>query len=285
MRFPDFSEFVYPKYRFEDIFNFSTGKNIKQSEAAPEFETPCVRYGELYHMYKEVVHEVVNRTNLNRNDLLFSKGDEILLPSAGEDPLDIGSASALTIPNVAIGRTINILRPKIESLYSQIFVSYYINQKLKKKISSLAKGVSISNVYNSDLKKLSITLPPLPEQYRIAEFLSLLAERIQAQSKIIEECKLLRNYLNSFYFDSEEERKSVFIGDCIRQISKRNRNGENYTVFSVNNKYGFIKQAEQFEDRVIASDNTENYKVISKNVFAYNPARIKRRLYSKNERN
>src|SRR5690606_10552991 len=53
-----------------------------------------------------------------------------------------------------------------------------------------------------------------------------------------------------------------------------NRNGENYTVFSVSNKYGFIKQAEQFEDRVIASDNTEDYKVISKNVFAYNPARI-----------
>ena len=156
LRFPEFTSIEKSnnlnKYCFEDIFVFSTGKNIKQSEASPEFQTPCVRYGELYHMYSEVIHETINRTNLDSTELLFSKGDEILLPSAGEDPLDIGSASALTLANVAIGRTINILKPKNQFLYSQVFTSYYINQRLKKKISSLAKGVSISNVYNSDLK-------------------------------------------------------------------------------------------------------------------------------------
>ena len=183
LRFPDYSteeeRNYYKKYHFEDIFLFSTGKNIKHSEASPKFETPCVRYGELYHMYSEVIHEIINRTNLDRSELIFSNGDEILLPSAGEDPLDIGSASALTLKNVAIGRTINILRPKFELLYSQIFVSYYINQRLKRKISSLAKGVSISNVYNSDLKKLEITLPSYNEQQKIASFLTSIDKRIQ----------------------------------------------------------------------------------------------------------
>ena len=183
LRFPEFRSDEqrnnFNKYCFEDIFTFSTGKNIKQSEASSEFQIPCVRYGELYHMYNEVIYEAINRTNLNRTELLFSRGDEILLPSAGEDPLDIGSASALTIENVAIGRTINILRPKTHSLYSQIFVSYYINQRLKRKISSLAKGVSISNVYNSDLKKLHIILPNLIEQQKIAFFLTAVDQRIQ----------------------------------------------------------------------------------------------------------
>jgi len=114
LRFPEFSELEssYKKHYFKDIFIFSTGKNIKQNEASPEFETPCVRYGELYHMYSEVISEVVNKTNLAKSELLFSDGDEILLPSAGEDPLDIGSASALTVANVAIGRTINVLKPQ-----------------------------------------------------------------------------------------------------------------------------------------------------------------------------
>lgn len=183
LRFPEFenghSTHEYKKYSFADIFNFSTGKNIKQSEASPEFETPCVRYGELYHMYSEVISEIVNRTNLDRTELLFSDGDEILLPSAGEDPLDIGSSSALTLKGVAIGRTINILKPKLKSLYSQVFVSYYINQRLKRKISSLAKGVSISNVYNSDLRTLQINLPTLPEQQKIAEFLTAVDKRIR----------------------------------------------------------------------------------------------------------
>ena len=183
LRFPEYSKEngnnSINKFRFDDLFNFSTGKNIKQKEASPEFETPCVRYGELYHMYGEVIYKVINRTNLNKDELVFSEGNEILLPSAGEDPLDIGSASALTVKDVAIGRTINVLKPKLDSKYSQIFVSYYINQKLKRKISSLAKGVSISNVYNSDLKKLEIKLPSLKEQQKIASFLTAIDKRIK----------------------------------------------------------------------------------------------------------
>jgi type I restriction enzyme S subunit len=166
------------KYFFEDVFVFSMGKNIKQNEASPEFEIPCVRYGELYHMYNEVITEVINRTNLVKSELKFSFGDEILLPSAGEDPLDIGSASALTLKDIAIGRTINVLRPRSANIYDQRFAAYYINQKSRKQIAALAKGVSISNVYNSDLKGLEIILPSLPEQQKIASFLSAVDERL-----------------------------------------------------------------------------------------------------------
>lgn len=180
LRFPEYNEQgEYNKHLFNDIFSFSTGKNIKQSEASPEFETPCIRYGELYHMYNEVVTEIINRTNLDKSELLFSKGDEILLPSAGEDPLDIGSASALTVPNVAIGRTINILRPAKENTYCHKYVSYHINQKLRKKISTLAKGVSISNVYNSDLKQLKLNLPSLNEQQKVTSFLTAVDAKIE----------------------------------------------------------------------------------------------------------
>jgi type I restriction enzyme S subunit len=206
LRFPEFhadENSSYRKHFFKDIFLFSTGKNIKQNEASPEFEIPCVRYGELYHMYNEVINEVINKTNLDKSELLFSQGDEILLPSAGEDPLDIGSASALTIENVAIGRTINILKPLTANLYSHIYVAYYINQKLRKKISTLAKGSSISNVYNSDLKTLEIILPNLNEQQKIASFISLADERIQTQSKIIEELKVLKSTISKKIFSQQ----------------------------------------------------------------------------------
>ena len=38
--------------------------------------------------------------------------------------------------------------------------------------------------------------------------------------------------------------------------------------------FGFIAQNEQFEDRNVASNNTSNYYVIEKGVFAYNPSRL-----------
>ena len=58
------------------------------------------------------------------------------------------------------------------------------------------------------------------------------------------------------------------------QVSKRNHNNNDYSVLSVNNRLGFIEQSEQFEDRSVASDDTSNYKVVSRDDFAYNPARI-----------
>lgn len=209
---------------FDELFLFSTGKNIKQDEASPYFKTPCVRYGELYHLYGEVISDVINKTNIPHSNLIFSEGNEILLPSAGEDPLDIGSASALTIKDVAIGRTINVLRPKSVNLYDQIFVTYYINARLRVAISKLAKGNSISNVYNSDLKKLNINLPGYLEQKKIAKFLSTVDQRIVTSEKRV---VLLQQYKKSIKqkiliqkdrpkgerVDSYREWKELSIGD------------------------------------------------------------------------
>ena len=64
------------------------------------------------------------------------------------------------------------------------------------------------------------------------------------------------------------------IGQCLTQVSKRNKDAKIDRVLSVSNKYGFINQDEQFEDREVASADTSNYKVVHKGDFAYNPARI-----------
>jgi type I restriction enzyme S subunit len=64
------------------------------------------------------------------------------------------------------------------------------------------------------------------------------------------------------------------IGDFIEQISKRNKDNTIQNVLSVSNRQGFIRQTEQFEDRSVASDDTSNYKIVGRNDFAFNPARI-----------
>lgn len=64
------------------------------------------------------------------------------------------------------------------------------------------------------------------------------------------------------------------IGNFIEQISTRNKDNAVQNVLSVSNRQGFIKQSEQYEDRIVASDDKTNYKVVVRNDFAYNPARI-----------
>ncbi len=275
----------YKRYFFTDVFRFSSGKNIKQNEASPEFKTPCVRYGELYHMYGEVIYNIINNTNLPESELLFSKGDEVLLPSAGEEPIGIGAASALPFENIAIGRTINILRPINEEIYSPFYVSYYINEKLKKEIARLAKGVSISNVYNSDLKKLKIILPSLKEQKKVDSFLSAVDNKLQQLTKkkeLLKEYKkgvmqkILTQELrfkddNGNNYPDWEEKK---LGEELEHKSIRNKSNQINLVLSVNNKRGFISQKEQFDGHQVASKDVTNYKVVNNGEYAYNPSRI-----------
>lgn len=272
LRFEEFEKSsFYKKFVFTDIFQFSTGKNIKQKEASPKFKIPCVRYGELYHMYDEVISVVINKTNLNKSELLFSHGDEILLPSAGEDPLDIGSASALTIKNIAIGRTINILRPIKDGLYSHIYISYYINEKLKRKISTLARGSSISNVYNSDLKKLEIILPALAEQEKVANCLTSLDKLIDLETKALEILQKHKKGLLQQLFPQEGEKEpklrfpefknngNWFIKELSNLIIAESSNlaksklvlvENGYPVYGANGKLGNINFYKQSEDYI-----------------------------------
>lgn len=64
------------------------------------------------------------------------------------------------------------------------------------------------------------------------------------------------------------------LGEVLIKNSTKNKNQKYSLVESVSNKFGFIKQNEYFDNRIIASKDTSNYYVINKGHFAYNPSRI-----------
>ena len=68
--------------------------------------------------------------------------------------------------------------------------------------------------------------------------------------------------------------KRYKISSFVKQVEKRNKDNQNLTVYSISNKKGFIRQAEQFDGNKVASTNKANYKIVHKNEFAYNPARV-----------
>jgi len=66
------------------------------------------------------------------------------------------------------------------------------------------------------------------------------------------------------------------LGDLTYAVSERNKEGKKYPIYSISNTAGFIPQAEQFDD--IDSHkrgyDISLYKLINKETFVYNPARI-----------
>ena len=278
IRFPEFSgEWV--EKRLGEVCQFYKGKGISKNDIVNNKKFyKCIRYGELYTTYAEIIKEVLNYTNYENP--ILSKVNDVLIPSSGETAEDISTASCILEDNVAIGGDVNILRCKV---YGQ-FLSYYLKNKKKKDIAKLAQGVSIVHLYANNLKSLKIHIPPtLDEQKKIANFLSSVDEKIEIVSKKIEELKkykkgMLQKLLNVKCNNGKcepELRFKGFSGDWIEKrlgelIEERNEKT------TINNQYPILTSSkegiflqEKYFSKQTASENNIGYKIIYFGDFTY----------------
>ena len=197
-------------------------------------------------------------------DLLFQRSSETLE--------DVGRANVYMDNRTAIYGGFVIRGRKIGN-YDPLFFKYLLATPLaRKRTCRMGAGAQHFNIGQEGLSKISLYFPSIEEQRKIAEFLSLIDERIATQNKIIEDLKKLKSAIIHRCYSSQTN--MIPLSELLKQCSDRNRSGSDLQVLSVSNKYGFIAQSNQFEDREVASDDTSNYKVVKKGMFAYNPARI-----------
>ena len=172
------------------IASFYKGTGISKEQLSLE-GNECILYGELYTKYKtETITDIKSKTNIPTKGLFFSKSNDVIIPTSGETPVDIATACCVTKNDVLLGGDLNIIR-----LHSDngSFISCQLNGKRKYDIAKIAQGASIVHLHNEDLKKLVIFKPQsLIEQELIAEVFSKIDKRIELQSKIIEDLKLLK---------------------------------------------------------------------------------------------
>ena len=268
LRFPEFTG-EWKEERLSEIADIYKGAGISKDQLSDNGE-PCILYGELYTKYKtETITEVISRTDIDNTKLVRSKANDVIIPCSGETAEDIATARCVIKDGILLGGDLNIIRLHN---YDGSFVSYQLNGKRKYDIAKVAQGVSVVHLYGEHLKGVKTVNPYLAEQKKISRFLSLLDERIAVQNRLIEDLKKLRCAIVEKMF--KQSKANGRLGDFIEQVSVRNKNGLYSNVLSVSNKQGFVKQSEQFEDRAVASEDTSNYKIVKRNNFAYNPARI-----------
>ena len=138
--------------------------------------------------------------------------------------------------------------------------------------SSAQPGLSVEK-----LVRYKLSVPTLKEQNKIADILSLWDTAIAKQTALIEKLTLRKRGLMQQLLTGKKRLKGFEggsfhrLGNYISECNRRN-NGCN-RVLSVTNTRGFILQEEQF-DKIVASNDTSNYKVVRRGEFAYNPSRV-----------
>ncbi len=190
LRFPEFYD-MWEEKRLGDVVIFSKGKGISKNDIEPSGQTKCIRYGELYTIYGEIISSVVSRTNIPKESLVLSEINDIIIPSSGETQIDIATASCILKKNIAIGGDLNILKTKQNGIY----LSYYLNNAKRFLIARLSQGSSVIHLYASQLVGLKINIPSLPEQTKIADFLSALGKKIEVAQQQLKTTQTLKKAL------------------------------------------------------------------------------------------
>nr|WP_262484989.1 restriction endonuclease subunit S [Chryseobacterium sp. T16E-39] len=166
--------------------------------------------------------------------------------------------------------------------YDGKYIYNIFSEKFYDRVIRLSAKNSVDSVRMNMISEMKISFPMFNEQLKIASFLTKIGDRIQTQKKIIEDLHITKKEISFKLFkegfNSSETKKENFqkLGDLTYIVSKKNKENLKLPVYSINNKKGFLSQAEQFEG--IDSDergyDISLYKIIEKETFAYNPARI-----------
>ena len=190
MRFPEFSG-EWEEHTLSEYLEFKNGLNpdAKRIGSGLPFISVMDILSEGVINYDNIRGKVnatekeIECFGVKDGDLLFQRSSETLE--------DVGRANVYMDNRTAIYGGFVIRGRKIGN-YDPLFFKYLLATPLaRKRTCRMGAGAQHFNIGQEGLSKISLYFPSIEEQRKIAEFLSLIDERIATQNKIIEKLQSL----------------------------------------------------------------------------------------------
>ena len=181
---------------------FKGGGGTKEDER--EEGIPCVRYGDLYthHRFFITASRACVAPELAATAYTPIAYGDVLFAGSGETMEEIGKSAVNLIRGPACcGGDVIVFRPSIDA--EARFLGYIsdcsasVHQK-----ACIGRGFTVMHIYSSDLKYMTVAIPPVPEQAAIVSFLDrATADLDVATTSAQREASLLREYHTRFIAD------------------------------------------------------------------------------------
>ena len=174
-----------------DLGTFLKGAPLSKADIATE-GTPFILYGELYTTYNEVITAVARKTQAAVEPQYFSKAGDVILPTSGETPEEISTASCVMIPNVILAGDLNIFR---SSIIDGRIMSYILNHVANGAVARVAQGKSIVHVQASEISKIRIAYPDMAAQNKMITVFEALTAMIDRNQKMLDQLQVQQKAL------------------------------------------------------------------------------------------
>ena len=241
----------------DDGVLYLQGKNIKNGQV---LENGYIKISEEFHQ-KQIKSQLQNR--------------DIVMVQSGH----VGECAQITGKYVGANCHALLVMSPIEKIETKFFVYLYYSDAGKRMIHRIKTGNTIEHILSSDLKEESLFVPELPEQQKIAAFLSAVDTKIEHLTKKEELLQQYKKGVMQKLFSQEIRFKaddgSEFpewemrkFGEVFERITTKNKEN-NQNVLTISAQQGLVNQEEYFNKSVAAQDVT-GYYLLHKDDFAYN---------------
>ena len=177
-----------------DTFNGLTGKSGSDFGHG----SPYITYKSIFDNAKIDLSRVeyveitdAERKNKTQNEVQYG---DVFFTTSSETPNEVGMSSVLLdnvkdcyLNSFCFGYRLKSLKATLPE-----YMRFYLRQQtIRKKMYVLAQGSTRFNISKGEVMGISVMIPPVEEQNKIAAFLALIEERFATQNKIIEKYESL----------------------------------------------------------------------------------------------
>ena len=174
-----------------DLGNFTKGAPLSKADISPD-GTPFILYGELYTTYNEVITSIVRKTNAKVDEIYYSRIGDVIIPTSGETPEEISTASCVMQKGVILAGDLNIFRG---NMLDGRIISYILNHIVNAEIARVAQGKSVVHVQANEISKIEISYPDADAQKKMIYIFEAIAEKIFYAEKQLKSLNDLRSGL------------------------------------------------------------------------------------------
>lgn len=259
MRFPEYSG-EWEIKKLDELFKISAGGDIPSENVKPE---------------KDEIFKYPIYANAEKNKGFYGYSDiyrveENVITVAGRG-VNIGIAHARNHKFYPIVRLL-VLRPiKSENIY---FFEYQINR-----LNLFKESTGVPQLTAPQVSGYEVFYPQLPEQTKIATFLTAVDERLnqlKQKKTLLEQYKkgvMQKIFMQDIRFNSNNENdypewEVKSLGSLAERMTCKNKEC-NTNVLTISAQQGLVSQLEFFNKSVSAKD-VSGYYLLKKDDFAYN---------------
>ena len=149
IRFKGYTD-AWEQRKLGNVAKFSKGNGYSKGDLVDN-GTPIILYGRLYTNYETTIKKV-DTFVVEKENSVFSKGGEVIIPASGETAEDIARASAVENSGILLGGDLNIIEPE-EYINSSFLALSISNGDVQKELSKKAQGKSVVHVRNDEIKR------------------------------------------------------------------------------------------------------------------------------------